>query len=282
MAAHLRGHAVRAFDPARRYRRTLNARLARPTLSARRDLGRRGRQLRALLRARDRRRALPVRRDADARRSRSRISLASAPTMSGTATCPTCARPALRLPRRTGRTTRARAPLQPREAADRSLREGDHRRDPAGATTLFGYTVGHPDDDLEPDDRDSAGGVPKCVVVDPAFTWGDDRPPRMPWNRTVIYECHVKGMTKLHPGRAGGAARHLPRARQRPDDRAPARARRHRGRAAAGAPVRRRPASRRARPHELLGLQLARLLRARRALRRRAAAASRWTSSRRW
>jgi glycogen operon protein len=38
------------------------------------------------------------------------------------------------------------------------------------------------------------------MVVDPAFTWGDDRPPHTPWNRTVIYECHVRGMTMRHPG----------------------------------------------------------------------------------
>ena len=42
--------------------------------------------------------------------------------------------------------------------------------------------------------------MPKCVVIDPAFTWGDDRPPGTPWNRTVIYECHVRGMTMRHPG----------------------------------------------------------------------------------
>src|SRR6185437_1702206 len=46
---------------------------------------------------------------------------------------------------------------------------------------------------------DSAGAMPKCVVVDSAFTWSDDRAPRVPWHRTVIYECHVKGMSKLHP-----------------------------------------------------------------------------------
>jgi isoamylase len=40
--------------------------------------------------------------------------------------------------------------------------------------------------------------VPKCVVIDPAFTWEEDKPLRIPWNRTIIYECHVKGMTKLH------------------------------------------------------------------------------------
>jgi glycogen operon protein len=40
---------------------------------------------------------------------------------------------------------------------------------------------------------------PRCQVVDPAFTWGDDRPPRTPWPDTVIYELHVKGFTQLHP-----------------------------------------------------------------------------------
>ncbi|RMF73127.1 MAG: glycogen debranching enzyme GlgX [Planctomycetota bacterium] len=64
---------------------------------------------------------------------------------------------------------------------------------------LFGYTLGHPDGDLSFDTRDSAPFVPKSVVVDTAFTWGDDRPPRTPWNRTLIYECHVKGMTIRHP-----------------------------------------------------------------------------------
>ncbi|MGH7631894.1 MAG: glycogen debranching protein GlgX [Gemmatimonadales bacterium] len=65
--------------------------------------------------------------------------------------------------------------------------------------TLQGYVIGHPDHDLAPDSRDSAGSMPKCVVVESAFSWGDDRPPRTPWNRTVIYECHVRGMTMRHP-----------------------------------------------------------------------------------
>jgi glycogen operon protein len=64
---------------------------------------------------------------------------------------------------------------------------------------LFGYTVGHPDADLSRDERDSASGLPKCVVVDPAFSWGDDTPPRTPWHRTLIYELHVKGFTARHP-----------------------------------------------------------------------------------
>jgi isoamylase len=65
---------------------------------------------------------------------------------------------------------------------------------------LFGYQVGNPDTDLVRDDRDSAAVMPRSLVVDPAFTWGEDRSPRTPWNRTIIYECHVRGMTKLHPG----------------------------------------------------------------------------------
>ncbi len=65
--------------------------------------------------------------------------------------------------------------------------------------TLFGYTIGHPDADLHPDDRDNAASVPKCVVIDPAFTWGEDRPQRIPWNETIIYEVHVKGFTARHP-----------------------------------------------------------------------------------
>jgi isoamylase len=65
---------------------------------------------------------------------------------------------------------------------------------------LFGYTIGDPSGDLAMDPRDSAGAMPKGHVIDPAFTWGDDRAPRIPWNRTVIYEAHVRGMTKRHPG----------------------------------------------------------------------------------
>jgi glycogen operon protein len=65
---------------------------------------------------------------------------------------------------------------------------------------LFGYTVGDPAEDLSFGTRDSASALPKSVVVDPSFTWQDDRPPRTPLNRTVIYETHVRGMTMQHPG----------------------------------------------------------------------------------
>ncbi len=64
---------------------------------------------------------------------------------------------------------------------------------------LFGYVRGSPDGDRSFDTRDSAPFVPKCRVVDPAFTWGRDHPPQVPWERTVLYELHVRGFTKLHP-----------------------------------------------------------------------------------
>jgi isoamylase len=64
---------------------------------------------------------------------------------------------------------------------------------------LCGYRVGDPAGDLSFDDRDSAGVAPRAVVVDPAFSWGDDRPPRTPWPDTVIYEMHVRGFTKRCP-----------------------------------------------------------------------------------
>ena len=63
----------------------------------------------------------------------------------------------------------------------------------------FGYRIGSKREDLSFDRRDNASGMIKCRVIDPSFTWGEDRPPRTPWHDTVIYEAHVKGFTKLHP-----------------------------------------------------------------------------------
>jgi glycogen operon protein len=64
---------------------------------------------------------------------------------------------------------------------------------------VFGYTIGDERQDLAFDERDSAPFMPKCVVVDQSFPWGEDRLPKHPWNQTVIYECHVKGLTVKHP-----------------------------------------------------------------------------------
>src|SRR5882762_1676169 len=65
---------------------------------------------------------------------------------------------------------------------------------------MFGYEVGHNDEDLSFDARDNAAFAPLAAVVDSAFTWGDDRAPRTPWHKTLIYELHVKGFSQRLPG----------------------------------------------------------------------------------
>ena len=64
---------------------------------------------------------------------------------------------------------------------------------------LFGYRL-ETGDDLTFDTRDSGDHMPRCRVIDPAFTWGRERSPQVPWERTIFYETHVKGFTRLHPG----------------------------------------------------------------------------------
>ena len=61
----------------------------------------------------------------------------------------------------------------------------------------FGYDM---DDHDRPNLDDSAPHVPLCVVSDPYFDWGNDRPPSTPMHETVFYEAHVKGLTVRHPG----------------------------------------------------------------------------------
>jgi isoamylase len=70
-------------------------------------------------------------------------------------------------------------------------------RDVKWHDALFGYKVGK--DDLSFDGRDNAAYCPLASVIDTAFTWGDDKPPRTPWHKTLIYEAHVKGLTMRHP-----------------------------------------------------------------------------------
>ncbi|MFC6008782.1 glycogen debranching protein GlgX [Angustibacter luteus] len=67
---------------------------------------------------------------------------------------------------------------------------------------VFGHVVG---DDLAGDHEvrdahDSAAFVPRGVVLSDGFDWGDDRPPAVPWSQTVLYEAHVRGLTRLQPG----------------------------------------------------------------------------------
>jgi isoamylase len=64
---------------------------------------------------------------------------------------------------------------------------------------LFGYVVGHEDEDTSFSELDSAPFIPKSVVVNPSFDWEGDKPPKTQYHQTVIYEMHVKGFTKQHP-----------------------------------------------------------------------------------
>jgi glycogen operon protein len=71
---------------------------------------------------------------------------------------------------------------------------GELKWDPA----VFGYKMG--EEDTTYDERDSAPFMPKSVVVDPNFKWHRERVWRVvPWDRTIVYETHVRGFTKLHP-----------------------------------------------------------------------------------
>ncbi|MDJ0627153.1 MAG: glycogen debranching protein GlgX [Rhodobacter sp.] len=64
---------------------------------------------------------------------------------------------------------------------------------------VMGYRVGDPRADLSFDPADSAPFVPKSVVADPSFDWGDDAPPRIRRSDVVLYEAHAKGLTRTHP-----------------------------------------------------------------------------------
>ncbi|HKU91655.1 MAG TPA: alpha-amylase family glycosyl hydrolase, partial [Steroidobacteraceae bacterium] len=63
----------------------------------------------------------------------------------------------------------------------------------------FGYTIGAEGDDLTFNELDSAPYMPKCLVVDQSFDWKQQAKPRVAWDRTIIYEAHVRGYTRQHP-----------------------------------------------------------------------------------
>ncbi|MCC9134795.1 glycogen debranching protein GlgX [Pontibacter silvestris] len=65
--------------------------------------------------------------------------------------------------------------------------------------SLFGYELGHPDEDFSFNETDSAPYIPKCVVVDHNYDWEGVKSPKTPYYKSIIYETHVKGFTKLHP-----------------------------------------------------------------------------------
>lgn len=64
---------------------------------------------------------------------------------------------------------------------------------------LFGYEIGHEDEDLSFSNTDSAPYAPKSVVIDPNYDWEGDKLLRTPLYKSIIYETHVKGFTELHP-----------------------------------------------------------------------------------
>lgn len=64
---------------------------------------------------------------------------------------------------------------------------------------VYGYQFNHNDKDKSFNELNSAGSVPKSVVINPYFEWGQDQRPSIPYHKSIIYEAHVKGFTKLHP-----------------------------------------------------------------------------------
>ena len=213
--------------------------LARHAVPARPDLGRRGDELLALLRERRARRALPLRRrrQRDARRADRAhgVQLALLPPRRRAGT-------ALRLPRARRVRPRVRPPLQPAQAPDRPVREGDRGAGALGAGERPAVRP-RPGPGRRPRARRRGrrGRDPEVRRRRPErFDWEDDRPPATPWHDTVIYEVHVEGLHEAAPGRARRPARHVRGARLRAGARVLPRARRHRGRAAADPPHRRR------------------------------------------
>ena len=67
------------------------------------------------------------------------------------------------------------------------------------ADELFGYQLGDPNGDLTFDERDSGPFAPLGAVIDPGFDWSGERRPSYPAHETLIYEAHVRGMSKMHP-----------------------------------------------------------------------------------
>lgn len=71
---------------------------------------------------------------------------------------------------------------------------------PVWDAALFGYDVNAKiTGDLSFDTKNSAPFMPRSIVVDPTFSWGDDKAPMVPMSDTIFYEAHVKGLTAKHP-----------------------------------------------------------------------------------
>ena len=175
--------------PARRESR----RAARQPVPARRDLERHRHELLAVQRVRRARRS-SASSTTPATRPASRC--ARRPRSSTTSTCPASGPVSATASASTGRGRRSRARAATRRSCC-SIRTA--RRSPARSDwgqPVYPYRFG---DESRPSTSDSARFMPKSVVVNPYFDWGNDRPPDTPLHETLVYEVHVKGFTQTHP-----------------------------------------------------------------------------------
>ena len=110
-----------------------------------------------------------------------------------------------------------RPSLQPSQTADSTRTPSScSRARCAGATRTSATASVRRARDLSFDRRDNAAGMPKCVVVDTAFTWGNDRLLHTRWHEPVVYEMHVRGYTMLHPDVRRRCAARSPGSRRPP------------------------------------------------------------------
>ena len=173
--------------------------LAGTTVPARRAVGRQRHQLLALLRARRARRAVPVRRR---RGEETRIEITQRRALNWH-----CYLPGVGPGQRYG--YRVYGPYEPDEGQrfnpaklliDPYAKAIEGTVDWAHDANVLPYVPGDAEDaDFELDDEDDSLAMPKSVVIDDAFDWEGDRPPRIPFADTIIYETHVKGFTMRHP-----------------------------------------------------------------------------------
>ncbi len=92
------------------------------------------------------------------------------------------------------------SPAEGRQCKPARLLVGPYAKAVTGPIRWGEEVYGHRPGELDSvDDRDSAPNMPKAVVIDEAFGWGDDTRPDIPLHETVIYETHVRGMTVSHP-----------------------------------------------------------------------------------
>ena len=179
--------------------------------SPRRDVRRIGRQFRAVLGARDERRALPVR-SADARVEHARVPLSSGPTLVWHAYLSRhSARPALRLSGLGPLGPGERAPLQPRQGRAGSLRARDRPRRSVATRRCSPTSPARAGERTDRSHRQRALRAARRgrSAARAVRRGGADRRPRTPWRDTVIYELHVKGFTALNPAHPGAPARHV-------------------------------------------------------------------------